>query len=552
MPSDDAPSDARPEPKTALPIGRWVALLILLLAEGLVLGIRFDSDALASLPDGWWTAIIRNASSFVRIGAVVFAALFLVAGAKVRRGLSGSLTRDLAGHRLPPFLLAHLLCFAGLGVVSAAVFRDDGMAPRHATALVVGWLALLAATVVSWSLTILPPRRIPGLTRTYAPALALSLAVGLGAAGVGKLSQGLWLPLRRVTFGLSSLLLHLFVRQVIVDPAKLAFGTRGFVVDIAPQCSGYEGVGLTWVFLLAALWLFRDRLRFPRALWLLAIGTVVPFIANIVRLVALVLVGAFISPEIGAGGFHSYAGTLLFCGVALSTVALALRSPWFSRTAAVSAAAPTATVNLAAPYLVPFLALVVAGLVSRAFSVEGREPLYVLRPLVGLAVLAAFSATYRQPSWRALWRVSWFAAPIGLLVAAIWLGIDLLLPLAADAATAPAAPHGFGFAARLLTTLMVVPLAEELAFRGFLARRLSNAAFDELAPPAITVTGLLVSSLAFGLLHKRLLAGFLAGLCYALAFRARGRLADAVIAHAVTNAVLVLFALLAGAWGLWM
>jgi membrane protease YdiL (CAAX protease family) len=66
------------------------------------------------------------------------------------------------------------------------------------------------------------------------------------------------------------------------------------------------------------------------------------------------------------------------------------------------------------------------------------------------------------------------------------------------------------------------------------------------------VTGLLVSSLAFGLLHKRLLAGFLAGLCYALAFRARGRLADAVIAHAVTNAVLVLFALLAGAWGLWM
>ncbi len=286
----------------------------------------------------------------------------------------------------------------------------------------------------------------------------------------------------------------------------------------------------------------------------------VPFVANIARLVALVLVGAYVSPEIGAGGFHSYAGTLLFCGVALATVALALRSRWLSRPALAGAAGGAVvdapTVNVGAPYLVPFLAVVVAGLLSRAFSVDGRDPLYVLRPLVGIAALAAYGSIYRQPAWRPLWRLSWFAVPAGLLVAALWLGVDRLFPLARDAGATPAPAAGalgaVTVAARVLATVLVVPIVEELAFRGFLARRVSGAAFNELAPQAIGLGGILISSLAFGLLHRRPLAGILAGVCYALAFRARGRLADAVVAHATTNLVLLVIAWLSGAWGLWM
>jgi exosortase E/protease (VPEID-CTERM system) len=271
-----------------------------------------------------------------------------------------------------------------------------------------------------------------------------------------------------------------------------------------------------------------------------------------------------VSPEIGAGGFHSYAGTLLFCGVALSIVALALRSPWLARTAEAPAAGepggaasrlPVAASsghdgdNPAAPYLLAFLALVVAGLVSRAFSVGDHEPLFFIRPLVGAIVLAIYWPTYRQVTWRSTWRLSWFAVPVGLLVAALWLGIDLL---ASGAGPPPPTPPPFTLAIRMVATLLVVPLAEELAFRGFLARRVSGPAFEELSPRAISWVGLLISSVAFGLLHQRLLAGALAGLCYGLAYRLRGRLADAVIAHATTNAVLVILAVLTGAWGLWM
>ena len=139
---------------------------------------------------------------------------------------------------------------------------------------------------------------------------------------------------------------------------------------------------------------------------------------------------------------------------------------------------------------------------------------------------------------RPTWRVSWFAPLVGLLVAALWAGLDAIAPAASPRAIAPATA-ATGAVMRALTAVLVVPLIEELAFRGFLARRVSRPSFEAIAPQEITAAGVAVSSAAFGLLHSHPLAGALAGLAYALAYRARGRLADAIVAHAVTNAALV-------------
>src|SRR6185436_14102143 len=98
-----------------------------------------------------------------------------------------------------------------------------------------------------------------------------------------------------------------------------------------------------------------------------------PWFANVARLVALVLVGTHLSPGLAMGGFHSYAGSILFCAVALGIVATGLRTAWLSRV-------PQAQPGAGAPYLVPFLAMTAAGLVSRSLSTAGGEPLYALRP----------------------------------------------------------------------------------------------------------------------------------------------------------------------------
>jgi CAAX prenyl protease-like protein len=213
--------------------------------------------------------------------------------------------------------------------------------------------------------------------------------------------------------------------------------------------------------------------------------------------------------------------------------------PWLARDG-VGVAAPGASYP-AAPYLVPFLAAVAAGLVVGAFSSPGREPLYALKPALALVALAAYWPVYRSPAWRDTWRVSWFAPVVGAVVGALWIALGAAWP--SGAVTAAPASRLVG-ALRAVTTVLLVPLTEELAFRGFLARRASTPAFDALPPQRLTVAGVAASSLAFGLLHARPVSGFVAGLGYALAYRARGRLGDAVVAHAATNALLAV----AAAW----
>ena len=71
-------------------------------------------------------------------------------------------------------------------------------------------------------------------------------------------------------------------------------------------------------------------------------------------------------------------------------------------------------------------------------------------------------------------------------------------------------------------------------------------------PPAISAPAFLVSSLLFGAMHGRLwLAGTVAGMAFAAALYRRGALADAVQAHATTNGLLLVYAIVTGRWAVW-
>jgi exosortase E/protease (VPEID-CTERM system) len=512
----------------------WIALLV---GEGLLLGVRFDSGSLEALPPGWWTPLVDASGWLMPAAASVLAAsLLLIAAAS--RSASASQQGAFAMPRSKVWASAHVACFAILFAVTSKLF-DEAATLEHPSSWVAAWIACTALALGSWIGAALPPRWIARWLRTHATAIAVALALGACAFAVGRASQSLWLPLRRATFAASSAILHAVARDVIVDADALTLGVRDFAVAIGPPCSGYEGIGLSFVFISAALWLFRDAWRFPRAFALLAVGAAASFAANALRISALVLVGAYLSPQIGTGGFHSYAGTILFCATALGTVALALRSPWFARDVV------RGDSNPAAPYLVPMLALVGAALVSRAFSSGESEPLFALRPLAALIALVLFARQLARLDWRCAW-----SAPLaGVAVALVWIALELALP--APSARTQAA-SAFECALRIATSVAIVPLVEELAFRGFLARRIDSIDFEQVAPRALSWFSVLASSIAFGLLHRRPIAGALAGVAYALIYRRSGRLGDAVVAHATTNAVLVAIAFASSKPELWM
>jgi len=431
---------------------------------------------------------------------------------------------------------------------------------------------ILAIALAAWAFV--PPGIALEFVRStgYAWVYALAAAIIAGRAVVETtLWNGSvwnpafdlsWKPATDLTFNLVKSLLHLFLSNVVADQSTMTIGNPRFAVQILPWCAGFEGTALMLVFSVAWLGYFRREFRFPHALLLIPAGMLVIWLSNALRITALILIGVAGAPKVAAGGFHSQAGWIAFNCVALSFAVLTRHLPWFSSdklsSTGLSAGRPSfaaarAGHNPTAAYLTPFLAILAAAMISRAAS-GGFEWLYPLRFVAAAAVLWLFRSAYSELNWR----FGGFSVMAGIGVFGLWLGLDLMTHasqtstlrdgLASLSAPARVAWLIFRTAAAVIT----VPIAEELAFRGFLIRRLSSADFDSLSPRYYTYLSVFVSSLAFGLLHgDRWLAGTLAGLIYAFTFLRRGRIGDAVIAHATTNALLAGWVLAGSKWYLW-
>ena len=104
---------------------------------------------------------------------------------------------------------------------------------------------------------------------------------------------------------------------------------------------------------------------------------------------------------------------------------------------------------------------------------------------------------------------------------------------------------------RVIGSVITVPIAEELAFRGYLMIRLSGSGVGEADRLRFSWIAWVASSVLFGLMHADWVAGILAGLAYGLVRYHRGSLTDAVIAHAVTNLLLTVYVITTGNWSVW-
>jgi CAAX prenyl protease-like protein len=251
------------------------------------------------------------------------------------------------------------------------------------------------------------------------------------------------------------------------------------------------------------------------------------------------------------GGFHSQAGWIAFNGVALSLACTAHRVPWLSsRRTLVSV---DEAENPTAAYLVPFLAILAAAMVSRATS-GSFEWMYPLRFVAAAGALLLFWRKYTGMNWR----FGWAAPVVGGLVFILWIGLDRIAGthsgsgFAASLAALPIATRIVWLMFRTCAAVITVPIAEELAFRGFLLRRLLSADFESVSLQRWSFLAVALSSVTFGLLHgDRWIAGTIAGILYASAQKWRGRIGDAVVAHAVTNGLISVWVLWGGHWSLW-
>ncbi len=476
------------------------------------------------------------------------------------------------------WVLVHAALLGPFIYLSGRMYAGSPASPAVPfAALAIAWHACTLAATLSLFAALAPLAVWRSVLRETRGMPFYAILPAAAAVAAIKASQALWSPAAAITFRLVRTLLRPLLPGLHSDDATRILGTDRFAVQISDVCSGLEGVGLLLAFCAGWLWLFRRDYYFPRALLILPVGVLVISLLNVVRIAAIVLIGNAGYEGVASLGFHSQAGWIAFNLTAFGIAVLAHRTPWVSRVAhrrrsgaeEQAAAQPAAgqpeaaqpeagqpeaahaAANPTAAYLVPLLAILAAGMISHAMS-AGFEFLYPLRFVAALAALWVYRKVYADADLHFSWR----GPAVGILVFCLWVGAAafLALPHGEPAALAalPEGARAIWIALRVSAAVATVPLAEELAYRGYLLRRLCSPRFESVAFSKVRWPALLVSALAFGLMHGALwMPGIAAGLAYgALAVRT-GKLGESVAAHATTNALLAADVLMFDRWQLW-
>ena len=533
----------------------WGAVIRILIAALIVPELIYFSRpidiAVVDGPRGWWLFLVQRHRAFAAVfsTSAIAAAIFgwesfrRLIGKELREPVEDPATRVA-------FLALHLAAVACLIAWVITIVLNKRLDSADGFAWFFVGAVLSAIALLSWFMALLPARPWLCWARMNPVALLCAIAVAIFARTVGVYALSLWRPLTASTLWAVDLLLQMLGQTTFVESDAARIGTTHFTATIGQGCSGLEGIGLMSVFVAGYLWFCRRELRFPASLILLPAGVVSIWFLNVVRIAALILIGAW-SERVAIDGFHTVAGWLFYTVAACGIVVVSRRWPIFS--GAEPELRQLAAPNPASVYLAPMLTILLIAMLTRIAS-GGFDFLYPLKVIGAAAVLWLYRdrlAGFRRD-------LSWFALMLGGVVFIEWIVLQRRADVAVeDLAFATQLGRlspsiaSLWLVIRVIGAVVTVPLAEELAFRGYLLRKLVSADFTRVDFRHFTLLSFVVSSTLFGLLHQQWLAGVIAGMLFAVAMYRRGALFDGVIAHSTANAMLAVYVLTTHRWSLW-
>jgi CAAX prenyl protease-like protein len=223
-----------------------------------------------------------------------------------------------------------------------------------------------------------------------------------------------------------------------------------------------------------------------------------------------------------------------------------------------------------APFFL-FMALLAAGqLVAKLFEGQAfwmvATPQYWVFPLQTLACSAVLAHYWPFYEWQRPERLG-FTISIAVLVFVIWVAPQEILGFSPrrsgfDPAffgrDGPLFPLHVGF--RFLRLVLVVPLLEEIFWRGFLLRYLIHHDFTKVPFGTFRWGAFGIVAIVFALAHwgpdfwppgPDFWPALITGALYNLVALRTGQLSSCVVAHAITNLLLGLYIMRTGQWGFW-
>jgi len=216
----------------------------------------------------------------------------------------------------------------------------------------------------------------------------------------------------------------------------------------------------------------------------------------------------------------------------------------------------------AAPYVAPFACFILCLALLPKLPLTPRVQLAVWL-VAGFAALWFFSR--RVLDFRL--RAPALSLAVGAAVFAVWVAPDLLFPawrshwlfsnalLGSPATSLSAAALGDGIvlAMRTARAVLLVPVVEELFWRGFLMRWFERHDFENVPLGSWEPRAFWTTAALFALEHGSYWdVGFLAGAAYNAWMVRTKSLGDLILAHAVTNACLAAYVLLTQRYEYWL
>lgn len=213
-------------------------------------------------------------------------------------------------------------------------------------------------------------------------------------------------------------------------------------------------------------------------------------------------------------------------------------------------------------YVAPFTAYMACLAGQQAFPASPRAWL-LIRTILVLAVVAAFS----RGALRFRAGKPWWSVLVGAGVFAAWIAPDLLWPgyrthwlfqnglTGRPESAIPAAMRSDAWllALRAGSSFLLVPVLEELFWRGWLMRWIVRSNFTSVPLGTYTASAFWVTAVLFASEHGSYWdVGLAAGIAYNWWMLRTRNLADCILAHAVTNALLAAYVLLWGQWQYWL
>jgi CAAX prenyl protease-like protein len=218
------------------------------------------------------------------------------------------------------------------------------------------------------------------------------------------------------------------------------------------------------------------------------------------------------------------------------------------------------------PWVVPFLLYVVPTAVEAGGWLGlSYETIYIAKAVATAAALWAFRRHYPPVS-----RTGFGLAVVaGVIGCALWVAlaklqaaipglqslVDSLLgtraahdPFAGEGATAGRVAFVI---VRLIGLAAIVPVMEEIFWRGFVARYLISDDFRSVPQGVFTRASFTIVTVAFAAVHPEILAALVWGALVNLLYRKTANLWACIVMHAVTNALLGAYILITGNWQLW-